>query len=109
MFYFGINRFSSEQEKASLRRCFFCLSVGLSHRGSHKERDANIVYLQEIYEEKYNRTKTSDLTIARFKNLIQGLHKDTGLKTVVVLDEYDSPLLDYLHQPEQLPEVRAGN
>ncbi len=42
----------------------------------------------------------------RFAGLIKRAHQQTGLKTVVILDEYDAPLLDYLHQPEALKEVR---
>ena len=60
----------------------------------------------DYHEEKYGRAKTEGSPGTRFKNLIQGLHKDTGLKTVVILDEYDSPMLDYLHKPDMLVEVR---
>ena len=42
----------------------------------------------------------------RFAGLIKRAHQQTGLKTVIILDEYDAPLLDYLHQPEALKEVR---
>ena len=58
------------------------------------------------FERKYKREKSEGTPGTRFKNLIKGLHEDTGLKTVVILDEYDAPLLDYLHQPEALKEVR---
>ena len=60
----------------------------------------------DYFEEKYGRPKTEGSPGTRLKKLIQALHKDTGLKTVVILDEYDAPLLDYLHKPEQLTEVR---
>ena len=60
----------------------------------------------DYYEKMYKRTREKGSPGMRFKNLIQGLHEDTGLKTVVILDEYDSPMLDYLHKPEQLEEVR---
>ena len=60
----------------------------------------------DYQEEKFNRAKTKGSPGTRFKNLIIGLHKDTGQKTVVILDEYDSPMLDYLHKPEMLEEVR---
>ena len=58
------------------------------------------------HERKYKRQKSEGSPGTRLKELIQGLHEDTGLKTVVILDEYDAPLLDYLHKPEQLEEVR---
>ena len=60
----------------------------------------------DYHEEKYGMTKTEGSPGTRFKKIIQGLHKEIGLKTVVILDEYDAPLLDYLHKPEQLEEVR---
>ena len=60
----------------------------------------------DYHEEKYGRPKTEGSPGTRLKKLIQALHKDTGLKTVVILDEYDAPLLDYIHKPEQLTEVR---
>ena len=60
----------------------------------------------DYHEDKYEITKIEGSPGTRFKKLIQALHKKTGLKTVVILDEYDAPLLDYLHQPEMLEQVR---
>ena len=58
------------------------------------------------HERKYKRQKSEGSPGTRFKELVQGLHEDTGLKTVVILDEYDAPLLDYLHKPDELEKVR---
>lgn len=41
----------------------------------------------------------------RLKQIIQNAHKKTSLKTVVIFDEYDAPLLDHLHD-ENMSEVR---
>ena len=60
----------------------------------------------DYHEEKYGLAHTEGSPGTRLKKIIQRLHKETGLKTVVILDEYDAPLLDYLHKPEQLTEVR---
>ncbi len=60
----------------------------------------------DYYEEKYGMMKTEGSPGTRFKKIIQGLHKEIGLKTVVILDEYDAPLLDYLHKPGELEQVR---
>ena len=43
---------------------------------------------------------------ARFASLMERAYRQTGLKCVVILDEYDAPLLDVLNQPEKLAEVR---
>ena len=60
----------------------------------------------DYHERRYKRQKSEGSPGTRFKELVQGLHEDTGLKTVVILDEYDAPLLDYLHKPDQLEQVR---
>ena len=60
----------------------------------------------DLHEEKYGMAKTEGSPGTRFKKLIQGLHKKTNLKTVVILDEYDAPMLDYLHKPSELEQVR---
>ena len=58
------------------------------------------------YEALYGRDEDEATPGMRFAGLIQRAHRQTGLKAVVILDEYDAPLLDYLHKPEQLEEVR---
>ena len=60
----------------------------------------------DSFEELYGSGKNEDSPGKRFTGLIRRAHKKTGLKTVVILDEYDAPLLDYFHKPEQLTEVR---
>ena len=60
----------------------------------------------DAHERKYKRTKSEGSPGSRFKKLIEGLHEDTGLKVVVILDEYDAPMLDYLNKPEELAQVR---
>ncbi len=57
-------------------------------------------------ERKYKMENTKGSPGTRFKKLIQGLHEASGLKTVVILDEYDAPMLDYLHKPDMLEQVR---
>ena len=58
------------------------------------------------YEALYGRDEDEATPGMRFAGLIQRAHRQTGLKAVVILDKYDAPLLDYLHKPEQLEEVR---
>ena len=43
---------------------------------------------------------------ALFSGLIQRAYQQTGEQVVVVIDEYDAPLLDVLHEEEQLPVFR---
>ena len=58
------------------------------------------------YEEEYGRDLNDETPGARFASLMGRAYKQTGLKCVVILDEYDAPLLDVLDESEKLAEVR---
>ena len=47
-----------------------------------------------------------DTAAARFRHLLQALHKDTGRRVAVLVDEYDKPILDAL---VEAPEVARAN
>ncbi|NOQ37211.1 MAG: AAA family ATPase [Methylococcaceae bacterium] len=44
----------------------------------------------------------------RFAELIHSLHKSTGQKVVVLVDEYDKPILDNIDKPEQALAMREA-
>ena len=47
-----------------------------------------------------------DTAAARFRHLLQALHKETGQRVAVLVDEYDKPILDAL---VDAPEVARAN
>ena len=59
------------------------------------------------YEKEYSIVSSEPLGNGeRFKNIIEAAYKQTGRKAVVLIDEYDSPLLSHLHDG-RLPEVKS--
>ncbi len=59
------------------------------------------------YEKRYGLPVKEELNIGnRFQNIMQAAYEQTGRKVVVLIDEYDSPLLTHLHDGK-LPEVKA--
>ena len=44
----------------------------------------------------------------RFGELLEQLHEQTGQRVVVLVDEYDKPILDSLEEPERATELREG-
>ena len=42
----------------------------------------------------------------RLKNLIETLYRQTGRQVVILIDEYDAPLLDVVHEDTELPVLR---
>ena len=57
-------------------------------------------YLGE-WEKTYGVAKESEIVGIRFRNVIVAAHEKTGMKAVVLVDEYDKPMLDVLMEPEE--------
>ena len=58
-------------------------------------------------EETYGKnTKSSDIAI-RFKNLIEAAYEKNGSQVVVLVDEYDKPLLQNVDNPEVEEKIRS--
>ena len=58
------------------------------------------------YEKQYGITVPAVDTNDRLTNLIRRAYEQTGQKVVVLIDEYDAPLLDVIHEDEMLPVLR---
>jgi hypothetical protein len=61
----------------------------------------------EDYENVYGANPKDVTPGNRFYGLIRNAYKQTGQKVVVLIDEYDAPLLEVLTEPEKLAEVRS--
>ena len=58
------------------------------------------------YEEIYGIENPAKDLNDRLINLIIAAFEKTGRQAVVLIDEYDAPLLDVVHEDEQLPQLR---
>ncbi|WP_165157886.1 ATP-binding protein, partial [Parabacteroides sp. ZJ-118] len=58
------------------------------------------------YEQIYGRDESAVYTNQRLEGLIKRAYKQTGQKVVVLIDEYDAPLLDVMHEDRDLPVLR---
>jgi hypothetical protein len=58
------------------------------------------------YEEEYGIQDIATILSFRFKNLIAEMHRKTGRRVVVLIDEYDKPLLDTIENPDMNEKVR---
>ena len=58
------------------------------------------------YEKIYGQGEEEILPNQRLEGLIQRAYQQTGKQVVVLIDEYDAPLLDVVHEDENLPQLR---
>ena len=58
------------------------------------------------YEKIYGQGEAEILPNQRLEGLIQRAYKQTGKQVVVLIDEYDAPLLDVVHEDKNLPQLR---
>lgn len=78
-------------------------------KGKHMEKaqlEEHLGYLLEDYEQKYGIENHRNGNNNRFNDLIDVVFKKTGKQVVVLIDEYDAPLLDVAHEKEKLDELR---
>ena len=77
--------------------------------GKHMEKEQLERYLGNRlaeYEGRYGITHPATDNNDRFTALIQAAYHKTGKQVVILIDEYDAPLLDVVHEDTMLPVLR---
>ena len=77
--------------------------------GKHMEKEQLERYLADILEEqeaKFGYKSDKIDANLRLKDLIMTAYQKTGKQVVVLIDEYDAPMLDVAHEKEQLDVLR---
>ena len=77
--------------------------------GKHMDKEQLERFLGErlaFEERKYGIDNPATDINDRFTNLIIAAYEKTGRQAVVLIDEYDAPLLDVVHEDKQLPQLR---
>ena len=78
-------------------------------KGKHMEKEQLNRYLLDIIEKQEARfdCKSNKIDVnIRLDDLINAVYHKTGKQVVVLIDEYDAPLLDVAHEKEKLDELR---
>jgi len=65
----------------------------------------HLLYLAQANNIKFN----SSLLKGQFKELIMSLHQKTGMPVVILIDEYDKPLIDHLGKDAKALEIAKAN
>ena len=82
----------------------FDMSLGKHMEEEQLER--YLLYILSDNERRFGLTSDKTDTNVRLTELIKSLYEKTGKPVVVLIDEYDAPLLDVVHEDRQLPVLR---
>ena len=77
--------------------------------GKHMDKDQLEVYLNYILEDQEKEFGITEHRYGvnnRFSDLMRTVYRKTGKQVVVLIDEYDAPLLDVVHEDTLLPQLR---
>ena len=96
-----------ELEKEWRRHPVLLISLASMKGGTVQDFNDRISLKLRWLEEQYGIEKPDDTPGSRLANLIRTVSAITGEKAVVIIDEYDAPLLTVLHEPERLNEMRT--
>ena len=72
-----------------------------------KDLQSKFNYKLSEYESIWGNNTESETPGDRFKNLIISAKEQTGKPVIIIIDEYDAPLLDVLHNEDRLSEIRT--
>lgn len=78
-------------------------------QGKHLDKEQLercLIYILEDNERKYGIVCDSTDPNVRLANLIRTVYEKTRKKVVILIDEYDAPLLDVVHEEENLGALR---
>ena len=78
---------------------------GAKHFNEQELKDY-LDYILQPYEKLYGEGKGENTPNTRLIGLVTRAYKQTGQKAVVIIDEYDAPLLDVVHEEDNLQQLR---
>ena len=81
------------------------LSFSSSNFAQPNATEEALRYFLHDYEQRYDLAPASSDLSLRFRGLLRGVHEKTGRKVVVLVDEYDKPLLDVLDMKQPSHEA----
>lgn len=99
---------AGEMEKEWRRHPVIHLSLATAKGGTVEDLHRVLGLQLGKIEKEYGITKISDDPNSRFQNIVWESAKMLGQKVVVLIDEYDAPLLSILHDEDKLEDMRTA-
>lgn len=96
-----------EYEKEWVKHPVLHFDMSTAKNNSTPEELEDVLgYMLSEYEQVYGRDELAKSPNQRLQSLVKRAYKQTGQKVVVLIDEYDAPLLDVVHEKDSLKALR---
>lgn len=93
-------------EKDWIKHPVFHLALSRVENGSHSSLRSVLHQQFSAWEQDYGIINKDENFSSRFSTLIQQAYKQTGFRVVILIDEYDNPLINTLNNDEALEKNR---
>ena len=80
--------------------------TGRDYTSNEKSLTETLTRMIELWEKEYNCTNIANDLGARFESVILSAHQKTGKQVIILVDEYDKPLIDTIEYPELQEKFR---
>ena len=101
----GLKIMKVEQEWAEYPVICLDLSTAKGQDGAEALRNRLLLMLED-YAKIYGKNEAEVTPGGMLQGLIRRAYEQTGKQVVVIIDEYDAPLLEVLHEEEAMPAFR---
>ena len=101
----GLKIMELEQEWTKYPVIHFDLSKAKSQASAQSLQDA-LFKQEERYSDTYGRRESEKTPGTLLDGIISRAYEQTGKQVVIIIDEYDAPLLEVLHEDERLNDMR---
>ena len=101
----GLKVMELEKEWKSYPVIHLDLSVAKRQPSADELRRVLLLLLEPLTE-KYGKNENEKSPGDVLRGLVRRAHEQTGKQVAVIIDEYDAPLLDVLHESQQLDQFR---
>lgn len=98
-----------EYEKDWVKHPVLHFDMSAAKHMDTKQLDDYLDYLLLPYEKQFGTEENKDKAPnIRFANIVKAAYEQTGRKVVLIIDEYDAPLLDVVHEEQNLAALRRA-
>lgn len=98
-----------EYEKDWVKHPVLHFDMSAAKHMDTKQLDDYLDYLLLPYEKQFGTEENKDKAPnIRFANIVKVAYEQTGRKVVLIIDEYDAPLLDVVHEEQNLAALRRA-